>query len=115
MSMNQNIGNLMKEAQKMQKKMQDAQEELTQLIVKGRAGGGLVVATMNGRHDLLSIEIDVSLLDPSKQEMTQDCVVAAINHAVREIEKESQKKIQQLTAGLNIPSDLLGQIDEEDK
>lgn len=101
-----NLNNLMKEAQKMQKRMQDAQEQLTELNVVGEAGGGMVKITMNGRHNALSAKIKASLLDEDV-EMLEDLVVAAINDAVRRIEGESQKKIKELTAGLNIPADFM--------
>ena len=103
-----NLNNLMKEAQKMQKRMQDAQEQLTELHVDGEAGGGMVKITMNGRHNALGAKIKASLLDEDV-EMLEDLVVAAINDAVRRIEGESQKKIKELTAGLNIPTDFMNQ------
>ena len=107
-----NLNNLMKEAQKMQKRMQDAQEQLTELNVVGEAGGGMVKITMNGRHNALSAKIKASLLDEDV-EMLEDLVVAAINDAVRRIEGESQKKIKELTAGLNILADFMNK--ESDK
>jgi len=107
-----NLNNLMKEAQKMQKRMQEAQESLTQLEVTGEAGGGMVKITLNGRHNALRAEIKDSLMDEDV-EMLEDLVVAAINDAVRRIEGESQKKIKELTSGLNIPTDLMDQGDKE--
>ncbi|MCC5792197.1 MAG: YbaB/EbfC family nucleoid-associated protein [Legionellaceae bacterium] len=103
-----NLNNLMKEAQKMQKRMQDAQEQLTQLEVLGEAGGGMVKITMNGRHNALKAQIKASLIDEDV-EMLEDLVVAAINDAVRRIESESQQKIKELTSGLNIPTDFMNQ------
>ena len=90
-----NLNNLMKEAQKMQKRMQDAQEQLTDLKVVGEAGGGMVKITMNGRHSALGASIKASLLDEDV-DMLEDLVVAAINDAVRRIESESQKKSKNL-------------------
>lgn len=107
MDMNQNLGNLMKEAQKMQQRMQEAQQQLSQLIVSGEAGGGMVTVKMNGRHDVTEVKIKPALLD-DEVEMLEDLVAAAINDAVRKIEKASREKISQLTAGLNIPTDLTG-------
>ncbi len=114
MDINQNLGNLMKEAQKMQQRMQEAQEQLTQLIVEGKAGGKMVTITMNGRHDAISAKINPVLLDEDI-EMLEDLVVAAINDAVRQIEKASKDKISQLTAGLNIPTDFLKEKEDDDK
>ena len=112
MDINQNLGNLMKEAQKMQQRMQDAQKQLTELTVTGEAGGGLVKITMNGRHDVQQVKINPTLIDEDV-EMIEDLVAAACNDAVRKIEKASKEKISELTAGLNIPTDLAG--DEEEK
>tara|TARA_B110000879_G_C11159912_1_gene508563 strand:+ start:896 stop:1243 length:348 start_codon:yes stop_codon:yes gene_type:complete len=107
MDMNANLGNLMKEAQKMQKKMQDAQQQLTDMLVTGEAGGGLVKVEMNGRHDVKKVNINQNLMDEDA-EMIGDLVAAAVNDAVRKIEKASKDKISQLTAGLNIPTDFDG-------
>jgi DNA-binding YbaB/EbfC family protein len=111
MDFNQNLGNLMKEAQKMQQRMQEAQQELTQLVVVGEAGGGMVRIEMNGKHDVIKTKINRSLLDDL--EMLEDLMTAAFNDAVRKIEKASKEKISKLTAGLNIPTDFLKE--EEDK
>lgn len=106
MGMNQNLNNLMKEAQKMQQRMQEAQDQLTRLHVVGKAGGGMVEVHMNGRHDVSKVKISRTLLN-EEVEMLEDLVAAAINDSVRQVEKESRKKINELTAGLNIPADLL--------
>jgi len=107
MDINQNLGNLMKEAQKMQQRMQEAQQQLSQLVVSGESGGGMVTIKMNGRHDVTEVKIKPTLMDEDV-EMLEDLVAAAINDAVRKIEKVSKDKISQLTAGLNIPTDLMG-------
>lgn len=107
MDINQNLGNLMKEAQKMQQRMQEAQQQLSELVVTGESGGGMVTIKMNGRHDVLEVKIKKNLMDDDV-EMVEDLVAAAINDAVRKIEKVSKEKISQLTAGLNIPTDLMG-------
>ena len=106
MDMNQNLGNLMKEAQKMQQRMQEAQQQLSELQVTGESGGGMVRVKMNGRHDVLEVKINPSLLE-EEIAMLEDLFAAATNDAVRKIEKASKEKISQLTAGLNIPSDFL--------
>lgn len=104
--MNQNLGNLMKEAQKMQQRMQEAQKQLSELKVTGESGGGMVTVKMNGQHDTTEVKIKPSLLDDV--ELLEDLIAAAFNDAVRKIEKISKEKINQLTAGLNIPTDLMG-------
>jgi DNA-binding YbaB/EbfC family protein len=106
MDMNQNLGNLMKEAQKMQQRMQEAQQQLSQLVVSGESGGGMVKIKMNGRHDIIEVTINPSLMEEDV-EMLEDLIAAAVNDAVRKVEKASKEKIGQLTAGLNIPTDFL--------
>lgn len=106
MDMNQNLGNLMKEAQKMQQRMQDAQEQLSQVTVSGESGGGMVKIEMNGRHDVTKVKVNASLLE-EEVEMLEDLIAAAVNDAVRKVEKVSKEKISQLTAGLNIPTDFM--------
>lgn len=112
MDINQNLGNLMKEAQKMQQRMQEAQQQLSQLLVDGEAGGGMIKIKMNGRHDVTEVKINPSLMD-EEVEMMEDLVAAAVNDAVRKVEKASKEKISQLTAGLNIPTDFLKEEDKE--
>ena len=106
MDINQNLNNLMKEAQKMQERMQDAQKELGLLVVTGESGGGMVKIEMNGRHDVISVKLNSSLMDEDK-EMLEDLFAAAVNDAVRKVEAASKKKIGELTAGLNIPTDFM--------
>lgn len=112
MDMNQNLGNLMKEAQKMQQKMQEAQDQLGKLCVNGKSGGGMVDIEMNGRHDVIKVKISPSLMEEDV-EMIEDLVAAAFNDAVRKVEKASREKISQLTAGLNIPTDFMKDTDKE--
>jgi DNA-binding YbaB/EbfC family protein len=96
------LGNLMKQAQKMQADMQKAQEELASMEVTGQAGGGMVSVVMTGRHDLKRVNIDESLMGDDK-EMLEDLVAAAVNDAVRQLEQVQQEKMGGLTAGLNLP------------
>ena len=112
MDINQNLGNLMKEAQKMQQRMQEAQQQLSELLVTGESGGGMVRVKMNGRHDVTEVKVNPSLLE-EEIGMLEDLFAAAINDAVRKIEKASKDKISQLTAGLNIPTDFLKEDDKE--
>lgn len=107
-----NLNRLLDEAQKMQDRMKQAQEELIQLVVEGKAGGGMVKVRMNGRHDVSKVTIARSLLN-EEVEMLEDLVAAAVNDAVRQVEKVSKDKINQLTAGLNIPTDFMKDEDKE--
>ena len=96
------LGNLMKQAQQMQADMQKAQEEMAKIEVTGQAGGGMVSVIMNCRHDVKRVSIDDSLLSDDK-EMLEDLIAAAVNDAVRQVEKTTQEKMAGLTAGLNLP------------
>lgn len=106
MDINQNLGNLMKEAQKMQQRMQEAQQQLSLLMVTGESGGGMVKIEMNGRHDVTKVKLSPSLMEEDV-EMLEDLIAAAVNNAVDKVEKASKEKISQLTAGLNIPTEFL--------
>ena len=95
------MGNLMKQAQKMQEDMQKAQAEIANMEVEGQSGGGMVKVLMNGRHELKRVSIDDGAMDD--REMLEDLVAAAVNDAVRKLEQESSAKMSGLTAGLNLP------------
>lgn len=112
MDINQNLGNIMKEAQKMQQRMQEAQKQLSALTVKGVSGGGLVEVDMNGRHEVTKVKIKQSLMDEDV-EMMEDLVTAAFNDASRKVEQASKQKISELTAGLNIPTDFMKEDEKE--
>lgn len=87
------IGNLMKQAQKMQEDMQKAQEEMANIEVTGQAGGGMVSVVMTCRHDVKRVSIDDSLLNDDK-DMLEDLIAAAVNDAVRQVEKHQVIKCQ---------------------
>jgi len=99
------LGNLMKQAQRMQETMQKAQAELAAMEVTGQAGGGLVSVVMTGRHDVKRVSIDDSLFKEDK-EMLEDLLAAAVNDAVRQVETNTQEKMQGLTAGMGLPGGL---------
>ncbi len=96
------LGNLMKQAQKMQEDMQRVQEELANMEITGQAGGGMVKVVMTGRHDLKRVSIDDSLMSDDK-EMLEDLIAAAVNDAVRQLEETSQERMSGLTDGMNLP------------
>ncbi len=96
------MGNMMKQAQKMQEDMQKAQAEIASMEVEGQAGGGMVKVVMNGRHELRNVQLDDSLMSDDK-DMLEDLLAAAVNDAVRKIEVESSSRMSGLTAGLNLP------------
>ncbi len=97
------LGNLMKQAQKMQEDMQKAQEELKNLEVEGQAGGGMVNVTMTGKHEVKKVHIDDSMINDDK-EMLEDLIAAAMNDASNKIEQLTKEQMSGLTAGLNLPA-----------
>lgn len=96
------MGNLMKQAQQMQEKMQKAQEELANSEVMGESGAGLVKITMTGRHDVKRVELDDSVMTEDK-ELLEDLLAAAVNDAVRKIEEKNQSQMSSMTAGMGLP------------
>ncbi len=96
------MGNMMKQAQQMQAKMQKAQEDLANLEVTGESGAGLVKITMSCNHNVRRVEIDDSLMDDDK-EMVEDLVAAALNDAVRRVQETSQEKMSEVTGGMGLP------------
>ena len=96
------LGNLMKQAQKMQEDMQKAQEELKNLEVEGQAGGGLVKVVMTGKHEVRKVQIDDSLVNDDK-EMLEDLIAAAMNDASNKVEQLTKDQFSGLTSDLNLP------------
>jgi nucleoid-associated protein EbfC len=100
------IMEMMKKAQEVQAKLQEAQEELGRLEVEGRSGGGMVRITMTGKGELKGVEIDPSLMTPSDKEMLEDLIIAAFADAKGKAERAAAEKMQSLTAGLPLPPGL---------
>ena len=96
------LGDLMKQAQQMQERVQKLQEEVAKAEVTGEAGAGMVSITMTGRHDVKKVTIDPSLMTEDK-EILEDLIAAAMNDAVRRAEKQQQDKMSELTAGIPLP------------
>ncbi len=94
---------LMKQAQQMQAKMAKVQEELAGKTVTAEVGGGQVKVTMNGKHEVVSVELQPQVVDPGDIEFLQDLVVSAMNEAVRKVDALTQTEMGQVTGGLNIP------------
>jgi nucleoid-associated protein EbfC len=103
MDMNANLGDIMKEAQKMQERMAKAQEEISNLRVKGEAGGNMVSIEMDGRHNAKDVRIKEALLKDGDVDILEDLVMAAINDAAAKVEKASKEKLAALTADLDLP------------
>ena len=96
------LGNIMKQAQKMQADMKQAQEEIKRIEVEGQAGGGLVKVTMQGTHEVKRVAIDTSLVGDDK-DMLEDLVAAAINDAVHKVEQATKDKYAGITDGIPLP------------
>ncbi len=99
------LGNLMKQAQKMQADLQKAQEELAAMEITGEAGGGLVKVVLTGRHEARRVTIDDSLMEDDR-EMLEDLIASAINDAAHKIERASKDRMSNMTSGLGLPGDL---------
>lgn len=96
------IGDLMKQAQQMQSKLQDAQAQMASIEVQGESGAGLVKVTMNCRYEVKRVNIDSSLLTEDKS-VLEDLLAAACNDTVRRVEKTQAEKMSELTGGISLP------------
>lgn len=97
------IMGMMKAAGEMKAKMEAMQNELAELVVEGRSGGGMVVVALSGKGDVRGIKIDPALLKPEDAEVIEDLIVAAFNDARGKSEVEMQRRMSEVTAGLPIP------------
>ena len=97
------IGNIMKQAQQMQRRMAELQEELENKQVEASAGGGMVTAVVSGKQQLLDLKIDPAVVDPEDLEMLQDLITAAVNEAIKQSQQMAQEEMAKVTGGLNIP------------
>ena len=100
--MKNHLGDLMKQAQKMQTDMQKAQQDIANMEVEGRAGGGLVTVVMTGQHELRHVHIDDTLMSDEKA-LLEDLIAAAVNDASQRVDATSQEKMAGMTAGFNLP------------
>ena len=95
-----NMSNLMKQAQRMQRQMEEGQKELETKEFTAAAGGGAVEAVVNGKKEILSIKLSEEVVDPEDIEMLQDLIVAAVNEALRKAEDASAELMGKMTGGL---------------
>ncbi len=95
-----NMANLMKQAQKMQKQMEDVTKELEEKEMTATAGGGVVEVTVSGKREVTKVKIDPEAVDPDDVEMLEDLIMAATNEAMRQIEEYSQQKMGKITGGI---------------
>lgn len=97
-----NMGNMMKQAQMMQERLQKAQDEIAKMEVTGESGAGLVKVTMNGAHEVRRVEIDDTVFSDDK-EICEDLLAAAFNDANRRVEEQSKAKLSAVTGGMQLP------------
>ena len=93
---------MMKQAQKMQQQMLQMQEEMEKKTYKATAGGGMVAAEVNGKHEIVSLSINPEAVDPDDVEMLQDMIIAAVNEAFRAADTDASSNMSKLTGGLNL-------------
>lgn len=99
----QNIGNIMKQAKKLQERMAALQDELALRTVEASAGGGMVSVLVNGKHELVSLKIEKEVVNPEDIDMLQDLVLAAVNEGMRKAQEMAAAEMAKLTGGINIP------------
>ena len=93
---------MMRQAQKMQQDMLRMQEEMENKTYSAKAGGGMVTATVNGKHEVVALEINPEAVDPDDVEMLQDMVIAAVNEAMRAADVDAANNMSRMTGGLNL-------------
>lgn len=97
-----NIQQIMKQAQKLQKKMEEMQAEAEKEVVEASAGGGMVTVKVNGKQEVVSITIEKSVVDPEDVEMLQDLIVAAVNEGIKKSQEMLKEKMASITGGLGL-------------
>ncbi len=98
-----NVGNMMKQAKRLQEELEKTQAEIAELRIDGTAGGGMVTATVNGRGELVDLAIEREVIDPEDAEMLVDLVIAAVQDAQKRAQEEAQRRLGPLTQGLGLP------------
>ena len=101
-----NMNNLMKQAQAMQKQMEQMQKDMEITEFETTSGGGAVTIRINGKKEILALNIKPEVVDPEDVEMLEDLVLTAVNEAIRKVEEETSNKMGKLTGGMNIPGGL---------
>jgi DNA-binding YbaB/EbfC family protein len=98
-----NLGNIMKQAKKMQERMGKLQQELETRTIEAQAGGGMVKVVVNGKFEIVSLQIEKDVVNPEDIEMLQDLIVAAVNEGIRKAQEMASAEMAKITGGLNIP------------
>ncbi|MFO7718195.1 MAG: YbaB/EbfC family nucleoid-associated protein [Thermodesulfobacteriota bacterium] len=97
------MNDLIRQAQQMQQKMAEIQEDVGKQTVEASAGGGMVTVTVTGKQEITNIAIDPSVVDPNDVDMLQDLVVSAVNEGMKKAKKLMEESISEITGGMNIP------------
>lgn len=97
------MNRLMKQAQEMQKKLEAAQEKIKDMEVESSVGGGMITLKMNGRFEILDMEINEEIINPKEKDILKDLLISAFNQARKKAEEMSSEEIQKITGGMNIP------------
>ena len=98
-----NMNNLMKQAQKMQKQMEENQKELEEKEFTAAAGGGALEVTVTGKREVKRVKLSEEVVDPDDIETLQDLIIAAVNEAIKTVDKLNSEEMNKVTAGLNVP------------
>ncbi len=98
-----NMNNLMKQAQKLQKQMEEMREEIEKKTVEASSGGGAVTAVVSGKKEIIDIKIKPEVVDPDDVEMLQDLIIAAVNEAISKAGEMMEQEMGKITGGFNIP------------
>lgn len=98
-----NLGNIMKQAKKMQERMGQLQQELETRTIEAQSGGGMVKVVVNGKFEVVSLKIEKEVVNPEDVDMLQDLIVAAINEGIRKAQEMASQEMAKITGGLNIP------------
>jgi DNA-binding YbaB/EbfC family protein len=98
-----NLGQMLKQAQEFQGKMQEMQDQLAELEVSGSSGGGMCQVTLNGKGEARKVRIDPKLVNPEDAEVLEDLIVAAINDAKEKADARMREEMQKITGGLQLP------------
>lgn len=101
--MTKGFGNLMRQAQEMQKRLAEMQSELAEKRVEASAGGGMVTVVANGKNEIISVKIDPEVANPEELDMLQDLVTAAVNEALRKVQEMIAEEMTKITGGIRIP------------
>ncbi|MEA3475338.1 MAG: YbaB/EbfC family nucleoid-associated protein [Candidatus Cloacimonadota bacterium] len=97
------IQEILKQAQRMQKRIQESQEELSNKVIEASSGGGMVKVSLNGNQEILSLKIDKEVVNPDDVEMLEDLIVAAIEQARQKVKEMIESEMSGLTGGIKIP------------